>query len=1160
MGSTLKVYGDVSMNANADISGNLIIKGRIGMNTQGIPVTTLDISATDAIRIPVGNTTERPTSLLNDKKYEGSIRYNTTNSQFEGYGPGGAWGSLGGVINVAQTTKILAAEPNADSSNNQLTFYTDNAKRMVIDSTGDISMGYNLSVSGAATMSSTLTVDGKTTLSDDVSMNANVDISGNLVIKGNLSVFQTKATETINTTVNDYTLIVTEDISLNGTLISSKDISVNSITVGRGSGDISTNTVVGYQALDSNTEGSNNIAVGFYAGDSNTSGSRNTYIGSDTTTNDGTYNDSTAIGYGASITASNQIVLGRSSETVVVPGDISLNGTPYAPTASFGDESNQIATTKFVSNALTVGVDLTSDQTITGIKSFLNGIDISGSTISPGELIYQINQLGQTINGSNSDIRVSINQDGTIIAVGDYKYNSNQGRVQIYQYNSTTSTWAQLGEDIVGEAQYDYYGRSLSLSSDGFTVAIGASDAGDGLARGHVRVYQYSDNNNDGISTWNQVGTDIVGKIDYDYIGFSVSLSADGTIVAVGGAGGRVNGSTYKGVVRIYQYLSLSDWTKLGDDIVGENSTDYAGASDSGQSVSLSADGSIVAIGAYLNDGNGNNSGHVRVYQYDSNKIDPVTDQDSPTFGPVGWNRLGQDIDGENDTNYGTYSQSGFSVSLSADGFTVAVGGPYSSNNTGHVRVYHYSSSSWTQLGQDILGNGHNYLFGYSVSLSSDGLIVAIGERQATIQGNAYTGRVEIYRRDTTTTNGWTQVGNINGPVNNGYFGGSVSLSADGSTVAVGSSAVTTVVTYKINRVIPIEMNALNVTSINSLTVGRGGGNIDNNTAIGTDALSSNTTGYVNVANGYQALSSNTTGFNNTASGSKALYYNTTGYNNTATGYQSLYSHTTGSSNTAVGKATLYSNTTGLQNTAFGLHALYSNNANYNTGVGLSALYTNTTGSYNTAIGYSAGLYNNNASYNTFIGYNTDISPTTANWTNSTALGNGARITTSNEIVLGNSAIQYLRCADTAISGLSDARDKKNIQPLTNGIAFVDKLNPVKFDWNMRDGGKVDIPEMGFIAQELQQVQEETGITVPGLVRDNDPERLEAAYGKLLPILVKSIQDLSAKLTTSETKNAELETKNAEIEAKITELETKNADLQSQFNTVMAILSNNNLS
>jgi hypothetical protein len=74
----------------------------------------------------------------------------------------------------------------------------------------------------------------------------------------------------------------------------------------------------------------------------------------------------------------------------------------------------------------------------------------------------------------------------------------------------------------------------------------------------------------------------------------------------------------------------------------------------------------------------------------------------------------------------------------------------------------------------------------------------------------------------------------------------------------------------------------------------------------------------------------------------------------------------------------------------------------------------------------------------------------------------------------------------------------------------------------MRDGGKVDIPEMGFIAQDLQQVQKDTGIIVPGLVYDVNPDRLEAAYGRLFPLLVKSVQELSTKVKSLETRLNEL--------------------------------------
>ena len=74
----------------------------------------------------------------------------------------------------------------------------------------------------------------------------------------------------------------------------------------------------------------------------------------------------------------------------------------------------------------------------------------------------------------------------------------------------------------------------------------------------------------------------------------------------------------------------------------------------------------------------------------------------------------------------------------------------------------------------------------------------------------------------------------------------------------------------------------------------------------------------------------------------------------------------------------------------------------------------------------------------------------------------------------------------------------------------------------MRDGGKVDIPEMGFIAQDLQKVQEETGITVPNLVYESNPDKLEASYGTLIPILVKSVQELSIKVRELEIELNEL--------------------------------------
>jgi hypothetical protein len=141
--------------------------------------------------------------------------------------------------------------------------------------------------------------------------------------------------------------------------------------------------------------------------------------------------------------------------------------------------------------------------------------------------------------------------------------------------------------------------------------------------------------------------------------------------------------------------------------------------------------------------------------------------------------------------------------------------------------------------------------------------------------------------------------------------------------------------------------------SLYSNTTGRA------NSAYGSQTLRDNTTGDFNTADGAGALSDNTTGFSNTATGAVALTANTEGFSNTANGTDALFANTTGSLNTATGAATLQSNTTGDQNTAAGAFALSSNTTGfYNTANGLNALSLNITGNRNTAFGRLA-LYNN---------------------------------------------------------------------------------------------------------------------------------------------------------------------------------------------------------
>ena len=247
----------------------------------------------------------------------------------------------------------------------------------------------------------------------------------------------------------------------------------------------------------------------------------------------------------------------------------------------------------------------------------------------------------------------------------------------------------QLGCDIDGESLGDESGYSVSLSNDGSRVAIGApKNDSNGSRSGQVRVYEYNG------EIWAQVGDDIDGESSGDE-------SGDGSVVAIGASLNDQNGSS-SGHVRLYEYDG-TNWVQLGDDIDGESSGDY-----SGQSVSLSDDGQIVAISAPHNDGNGNASGHVRVYQLLN----------------ASWIQLGEDIDGEESGDY-----SGLSISLNTQGRRLAIGSRHNdgaNNNSGHVRVYEYNGFDWVQLGNDIDGYIDNGDTGSSLSLCGNGKIAAV--------------------------------------------------------------------------------------------------------------------------------------------------------------------------------------------------------------------------------------------------------------------------------------------------------------------------------------------------------------------------------------------------------------------------------------------------
>lgn len=132
-----------------------------------------------------------------------------------------------------------------------------------------------------------------------------------------------------------------------------------------------------------------------------------------------------------------------------------------------------------------------------------------------------------------------------------------------------------------------------------------------------------------------------------------------------------------------------------------------------------------------------------------------------------------------------------------------------------------------------------------------------------------------------------------------------------------------------------------------------------------------------------------------------------------------------------------------------------------------------------------------------------------------------------------------LRCNVQTITSLSDARDKKNIQDLTLGLDFITKLKPRQFNWdrrdwyegNISDGSKTqETPTAGFIAQEFDEIQKSENAEWLNLVLKDNPEKWEATYGNLLPVMVKAIQELAINNEKLKIKNEELEDRLAKFE------------------------------
>ena len=307
-------------------------------------------------------------------------------------------------------------------------------------------------------------------------------------------------------------------------------------------------------------------------------------------------------------------------------------------------------------------------------------------------------------------------------------------------------------------------------------------------------------------------------------------------------------------------------------------------------------------------------------------------------------------------------------------------------------------------------------------------------------------------------------------------------------------------------------------------------------------------TGQRNVFIGNNAGYTNTVGYENIFIGNDAGYSITTGTKNTAMGAYALTANTWGGQNTAIGFESMLRNTQGWQNTGVGMWSLnYNTTGSYNTSVGMYSGWGNMTGEYNTSIGFKSYDYSatvGDYSYCTYLGYDTDNSSVFM-YTNSTAVGNGAKISDSDHVRVGNASV-------TSIGGyagwttLTKRNYTKNVNEDIVGLEFIKKLRPVSYNLDVdninddlgieektddsRVKGSIErsknLKRSGFIAEEVEKAAEEseydfTGIDRPG----NKDDQYGLRYSEFVVPLIKAVQEQQEIIEKLEARINELENK-----------------------------------
>jgi hypothetical protein len=728
-------------------------------------------------------------------------------------------------------------------------------------------------------------------------------------------------------------------------------------------------------------------------------------------------------------------------------------------------------------------VDLTTGQTIAGVKTFSGKIAMGTSTPSAkleivggtrNDMLRLVSDDNPSVSFKNTDPSGGAANDGEyqLFAAGNAGNPSiNPGTFGIY-YDHGSNAGYRLGITNTGNV-----GIGTAKPTEKLDVAGNVKTSGT-LTAGTV-TYPNSHNSTTGqVLTINNTGT-------ASWAAPSASGGGSGTVTSVaaltlGNSGTDLSSSVANGTSTPVITLNVPDASANARGVITTGTQTIAGAKTFSSDITVNGvkigrgagnNDQNVAVGAdALASGTGTRNtaiGYGAMRQYSGTSFDNNTS--------VGYFNMPSLTLGNGNTSVGAESM----LNLSTGTQNTSIGNQSLINTTGSENVgvgkssgdINTSGSQNTFVGTNSNAGANNLsnatAIGYSASVSTSNTIQL---------GNTNITNVK--------TSGTITADAVTYPKAHGTSGQILSTTGSGTltwiTPASGGIPYT-------GATGAVNLGAYDLT-VHGLTVGRGTGSIATNTVVGRNALKSNSTGSENTVLGDNALFNNTTGVDNVAIGPSALLNNTTGGANISIGINSMQRNTTANHNTAVGYHALYQNETGTRNSAFGSRAmfyntgsdnntfgeqsLYSNSGAGNNAFGNGALYGNTSGSENNAIGYGSLGANTTGSGNTAIGsrslnVNTTGSNNTVignnanvganNLTNATAIGNGATVAASNTIQLGNSSVTNINTSGTiTATGLTVSGNVTSSSGSISGFdAALNDQTGTSYTLTSADNGKV---------------------------------------------------------------------------------------------------------